>query len=291
MVKHFKGEPSEFIIKYHGNKIKKAGQGLNFFYALYKTNIVSIPITTIDSNFIFNEITNNYQKVSLQGHYTYKITDPKKMALILDFSINPETRQYKSTDPEKLELRLTNILQQLTRTEIEKVDLEQALSISNSLALKLLSQMKDLTILEEMGIQILNITFNSIRPTPEISKALEADYREKLQKKADESIYERRAAAVDQERKIKENELNNQIALEQKKKQLIAIQSENQIKKAEINAKVNELELIPYKDLEPNQLLSLAIKDLSVNAGKIGNLTITSEMLSQILNESNRVKK
>lgn len=291
MVKHFKGEPSDFIIKYHGNKIKKAGRGLNFFYALYKTNIVSIPITTIDSNFIFNEITNNYQKVSLQGHYTYKITDPKKMALILDFSINPETRQYKSTDPEKLELRLTNILQQLTRTEIEKVDLEQALSMSNSLALKLLSQMKDLTILEEMGIQILNITFNSIRPTPEISKALEADYREKLQKKADESIYERRAAAVDQERKIKENELNNQIALEQKKKQLIAIQSENQIKKAEINAKVNELELIPYKDLEPNQLLSLAIKDLSVNAGKIGNLTITSEILSQILNESNRVKK
>jgi regulator of protease activity HflC (stomatin/prohibitin superfamily) len=177
-------------------------------------------------------------------------------------------------------------LQQLTRTEIEKVDLEQALSMSNSLATKLLAEMKELEILEEMGIEILNITFNSIRPTPEISKALEADYREKLQKKADESIYERRAAAVEQERKIKENELNNQIALEEKKKELIAIQSENQIKKAEINAKVTELELYPYKELEPNQLLSFALKDLSKNANKIGNLTITSEILSQILNKN-----
>jgi len=283
MLRYFKGQPARFIIKYHGKKIKKAGRGISFFYAPYKTNIVSIPTQTRDSHFIFNEITNNYQNVSLQGHYTYKIRDPEKMALLLDYSINPESKLYKTNDPEKLELRVTNVVQMATRSEIEKLDLENALRISMSLADTVLKKAREVEVMDEMGIELLSITFNSIKPTPEISKALEADFREHLQKKADEAIYARRAAAVEQERAIKENELNNQIALEEKKQTLIDLQGNNLVKEADFRAKAEKLQLAPFKELSAKQLLALAMKDMGNNAARIGNLTITSEILAQLL--------
>ncbi|MHA1274950.1 MAG: SPFH domain-containing protein [Promethearchaeota archaeon] len=286
MVKHYKGMPGDYIIKYRGGKIKKAGRGLTFFYTKYKTNIVAIPAVTIDANFIFNELTKNYQSITLQGHYTYIIRDPKKMSLILDYTIDPETNQYLTNDPEKLELRITNIIQMETRTKVESMDLEQSLQVSKDLAIEVLESVKESPLLKEMGVDVLSITFTSIRPTPEIAKALEADYREALARKADEAIYERRAAAVEQEQKIKENELNTQITLEKQKQELIDLEGENIIRKSQYEAKANELQLSPYLNLEPKLVLALALKELALNAEKIGNLTITSEILSQLLNQN-----
>lgn len=285
MVKYFKGDPSQFIIKYSSGKLRKARRGLSFFYQAYHTDIGSIPAVTIDSNFIFNEITKNYQKITLQGHCTYRITDPGKMSNLLDFTIDLKTKTYRSTDPEKLDMRIKNVIQMLTRSEILKSDLEEALTVSEELSKIVLEKTKDSELFIEMGIKVLSVTFTSISPTPEMARALEAEYREKLQKKADEAIFERRAAAVEQERKIKENELNTQITLEQKKQQLIALQGENLLRDAEYRSKAKELELAPYKDIDPNKLLALALKDLALNAKKIGNLTITSEILSQLLNK------
>lgn len=287
---YFKGDPSKFIIKYINGRIKKAGVGLSFFYLRYRTNIISIPAMTIDSNFIFNEVTNNYQAITLQGHFTYKINDPMKMATILDFSIDPKGKYYLSDDPEKLEFRIKNVVQMYTRNEIENMDLEEALTASRELAQKVIVMVDDSPIITEMGIDLLSITFTSIKPTPEISRALEADYRENLQMKADEAIYARRAAAVEQERKIKENELENQISLEKKNKTLIALQGENLIKEAEFKAKALKSELGAYKDMDERVLLSLALKEIAKNAEKIGNLTITSEILGSLL-EAKKSKK
>ncbi len=47
-----------------------------------------------------------------------------------------------------------------------------------------------------------------------MAKALQADAREQLLQKADEAVFVRRNAALDLERKIKENELNTEIAVE-----------------------------------------------------------------------------
>ena len=127
------------------------------------------------------------------------------------------------------------------------------------------------------------LSVSSGRYSPEISKALEADYRESLHRKSDEAIYARRAAAVEQERKIRENELNTQITLEEKKKTLIDLQGNNSIEEAEFLAKAKSLELSVYTDLDPRLVLALALKELSGNAQKIGSLTITSEILSSLL--------
>jgi 3-methyladenine DNA glycosylase/8-oxoguanine DNA glycosylase len=51
--------------------------------------------------------------------------------------------------------------------------------------------------------------------------ALEAETREKILKIADDAIYERRNASIEQERGVKENEYNTEIAIENKRRQVL----------------------------------------------------------------------
>jgi hypothetical protein len=153
----------------------------------------------------------------------------------------------------------------------------------------------DANLLDPLGAELLNVTFISAKPTPEVAKALEADYRETLVRKADMAIYARRAAAVEEERKIKENELSTDIALEEQRRRLIDLQGENSLREAEgrgkaleeearHRAKAKQMELEVYGALEPRKVLALALNELGQNAGRIANLTITSEVLAGLLN-------
>ena len=145
----------------------------------------------------------------------------------------------------------------------------------------------------------MNVYFTAVRPTPEVAKALEAEYRETLLRKADEAIYARRAAAVEEEGKIKENEQSSEIALEEQRRQLIALQGENTLQEAEYRGKAVELEgssraqaleleMAIYQKMDARTVLALAMKELGENAGQVGNLTITSEILAAILNGTGR---
>ena len=67
---------------------------------------------------------------------------------------------------------------------------------------------------------MLGLSILAIKPTPETARALEAETREQMFREADEAIYARRNSAVEQERAIKENELNTEIAIETKKRQI-----------------------------------------------------------------------
>jgi hypothetical protein len=140
------------------------------------------------------------------------------------------------------------------------------------------------------------VYFLSTRPTPEVARALEADYRETLLRKADEATYARRAAAVDEERKIKEKELNSDKALEEQRSALIVLQGDNARQEAEnrgraleleaqYRTRVTEAELALYRNLEPRLLLAYAMKELGQNSGRIGNLTITTDVLAGLLNQ------
>ena len=55
-------------------------------------------------------------------------------------------------------------------------------------------------------------------------------------------------------------------------------------KQAEFEAEAVRVQLVPFQTLDARLLLALAFRDLAGNAQKIGNLTITSEILEQLLN-------
>jgi hypothetical protein len=103
-----------------------------------------------------------------------------------------------------------------------------------------------------------------------------------LQQRADQAIYARRANAVEEERRIKQRELDTEIELENRKKDLVDTQARNRIALAEADAKAEELKLRVYGDLAPQVLAGVALKDWAAAGGQIGNLTITPDMLAQL---------
>ena len=171
-----------------------------------------------------------------------------------------------------------------------------------------------------------------------MERALETETRERLQQEADQAIYERRNFAVEQERRIKESELNTEIAVEEKKKQIAEKQMESEIQQAENDRKLREMKvqadisvenqrkqlieqktindrkeadtqgyvlettLKAYKDLDWKTLMALnnngdakfnialAFRQLAENAGKIGTLNISPDLLETLLEDKPQVK-
>ena len=96
---YFKAQPTEYVIKYASGRIKREGQGLAFFYLKHSTQVVAVPTSSMDANLVFNEVTRNFQAVTIQGQFTYRIHDPKRTTSLLNFAMDPATRQYVSERP------------------------------------------------------------------------------------------------------------------------------------------------------------------------------------------------
>ena len=292
---YFKAQPTEYILKYGAGRLTREGAGLAFFFWKHSTQIVAVATSSMDSSFVFNEVTNNFQSVTIQGQLTYRIHSPRQAAALLNFTIDPRTRAYTSNDPDRMAQRIINVVQMETRGELQKLTLEEALSRYEAVAATVQRRVKEGALLEGMGAELLSVYFVAAKPTPEVGKALEATYREELLRKADEAIYARRYAAVEEERKIKENELSTDIALERQREQLIERKGANDLaeaenrgkaleREAEFRARANERELAVYKAFDPRSLVALSMNEMGRNAERLGNLTITSEVLASLLN-------
>ncbi|MFK5975304.1 MAG: SPFH domain-containing protein [Sulfurovum sp.] len=246
-INYIKVSPTSYIMKYQGGKIVQEGVGLSFFYFAPNTSLVLVPINSVDVPFIFQEVTKDFQNITIQGQITYKMSDPKLSASLLDFSINPSTKQYVSEDPQKLSQRVINQLQVLTRDEVQKMSLTEALTSSESIVKQINSSISDSIELKSLGISILSLSILAIKPNSETRRALEAEAREELLKKADDAIYIRRNASIDQERAIKENELNTEIAIENKqleiketqiKAQMAITEQEHELKTSQLSSQI-----------------------------------------------------
>lgn len=258
--RYLKTSPTQFVLHYQKGKLKRSGNGLSFFYFKRSSSISVVPISSKDTSFIFNEITSDFQPVTVQGQVTYRITEPEMVAGLLDFTIKDRSNQYISDDPEKLEQRIVNLLQVYTRTEIQKRSLKEAVQVSDEVSLavrNLLTGSKDL---EKLGIEIQTLAVSAIKPTPEMARALEAEAREDLLKKADDAIYERRNAAVDQERRIKENELQTEIKIEEKQRQIRETKAEANLAIEMREQKIREAKLHGQVKLETEKKLLVATR-------------------------------
>lgn len=158
-----------------------------------------------------------------------------------------------------------------------------------------------------MGLELVNITITSLTPSSELARALQTPTFEALQQKADEAVFSRRAMAVEKERAIAENELNNEIELATRKKSLIEREDENarmqtvakaENRKISANAEAETIRVIDqarvnterdrmkvFADLEPSVVLALAAQEFAGKLSKIDNLTISPDMLSNFVEQ------
>ncbi len=217
-IRFIKVEPTTHLIQYRNGRIAREGPGLSFFYYAPTTSLVSVPVASADAPFIFEEVTADFQTVTIQGQVTYRVADAKRLAALMNFTLDPRGRGYATDEPQKLPQRVINVVHVLARSELQSLPLRQAIRASDALVAAVRDGLVNSPDITQMGLEILGLSILAVRPTPETSRALEAETREQLLKEADEAIYSRRNSAVEQERGIRENELNTEIAVEQKKR-------------------------------------------------------------------------
>jgi regulator of protease activity HflC (stomatin/prohibitin superfamily) len=242
-IRFIKVEPTDFILQFKRGKVVREGAGLSFLYFGPLTSLVLIPIGSVDVPFIFQEVTADFQGVTVQGQLTYRVVEAKKLAQLMNFTLAPNGKRYLSDDPEKLPQRLINHAQVLTRASLKSLPLREALGQSDALVSSLRKGLQSAEVIASLGIEILGLSILAIKPTPETSRALEAEAREQILREADEAVYARRNAAVEQERSIKENELNTEIAVENKKRQIkeTQMEAEKSVQKKKLEIKEAEM--------------------------------------------------
>lgn len=266
--KFIKFLPSEHVLKYKDGKIVKEGNGISFMYYVPNTSVVVIPTSSSDIPYVFEELTNDYQTVNVQGQITYRIVDYRRIAEILDYTYDMKNKKYVTEDYKKIPQRLINITKVLTKKSIENMPLRTAIKSSESLAKAIRAELKENEEVLELGIEIMGFSILGITPNRETARALEAQAREEILKKADEAIYERRNASIEQERMVKENELNTEIAIEEKKKQIQEAQLEAKRVKMVKENKIKDEELGYNTQLEEKrkQFIELSVENAKAEA-------------------------
>lgn len=279
---YYTGKPDLYVVKFAGGKVKQHGRGISFWYWNSLTTILELPATSVLMPFIFNEATVNFQDVTLQGTAQYRITNPLLTNEKLDFR-QKSRREAGGDGREKLGLFVVNIIQTHARAIVSKLALEPVLTEIGALSEKVAATAAADPALAIMGVEIESVHIASARAQPDVQKALQTEYREKVQKQADVAIFERRAAAVQNEKTIKEKELATEIELAEKRKQLVETQAVNTIRMAKAEAEAAQLKLGAYKGVTPATMASLALKDWADKGGSISNLTLTGDMLTEIM--------
>ena len=314
-----KSPPTRQVFLYKSGRVIREGPGASFWYFAPTSTIVSVELGSVDVPFVFEEMSADFQDVTIQGQLTYRVVEPDKLVRLLNYSVDAKDR-YVSDDPDKLNDRLIQQVQKRAHTFTQGTVLQSLLAKSEELSLDLLESLRLSEVVLSHGLEILTLSVLNIKATPEMAKAMQAEAREQLLLKADQAVFARRNTAIELERQIKENELNTErvveekrqavrqaqmqadVAIEQQRAELVDQQVANNRKlaDAQIDALRNTLEAfrpMDWKTLvaasghgDAKGLIALAFQQIAENADKIGRLDISSDLLQSLLDQQDERK-
>ncbi len=311
-IKYFKAAPNTYALVYKNGRVGREGTGLSFFYNTAWSSIVAVPLESVDTPFMFSEVSKDFQDVTVQGQVTVRVTDPKLLAGLMNFALDAKGR-YASDAPFKLPQRVVNAVQVRLRSVLQMMTLRELLRSSDVIVERVSAALREPDALPSLGLDLVSLSILAIKPNPETARALEAQVREELLKEADDATYARRNSAIEQERAIRENELatervvlekrqqiddqamGGRIALEERNKALTALKSENARTEAEAKAfalaelmksvagvDARVLQALTIGQADPNTLIAAAFQGLAENADRIGELNISPDLLQEL---------
>lgn len=334
-IRYKKFESTDYVIKVKKGSIVDRGPGLSFFYNTMTTSMMVIPTTAFDTSFAYDDImTADFQKLNVQGDISYVIANYEKAAKMVNFSYKDTKKEYEtvlSQAKATMAKRILNLTKVYIANFISSRQVREAIKTAEELAQVLRNALKEDETIQEYGIKILAVSILGISPQPDTRKALEAATREEILKQQDDAIYKRRNSAIEQERAIKENELNTEIKiaekekerkekemetsrmlqekqaeldarkiaddinLEEEKKKLVNLQTENEKKKSDAKAYDSQVLLATFAGVDSEIIKALAISgmdskaliakafaEIGDKADKIGMLNVSPDLLETL---------
>ncbi|MET9224751.1 SPFH domain-containing protein [Lentzea sp. NPDC003310] len=301
-LRHLRGAPTVHVRHVRKGAVVHEGTGLSFWFRPRTAVLSEVPVDDRELPMLFHARTRDYQDVTVQLTITYRCTDPETATARIDFSIDPDTGTWRQDPLSQIANTLTESTQQHALKTLGGLDLETAIKtgverVKEAVAGNLTAA--------HIGLEIIDVRVVAIRPDADMEKALQTTIREKVQQEADKATYERRAIAVERERAISENELQNQIELAKREELLVVQRGANALKKAEDHARASRVaddakadgirklaeaeaagekaRLEAYRDVPQATLLALAAKELAGNLPEIGSITLTPDVIQPIL--------
>ena len=217
-IRFVKAEPTTYLMVFERGRVLREGTGLAGFYNATTTTLVAVPVGIQERGFMMEQVTADFQKVTVQGQVTFRVAEPRRLAGLLNFALDRAGKRHASDDPEKLSQRVLKLLEVLSQQSLLALKLPEALRAAGAIAGKIEAGLRAHPELVALGLEIQAVSILAIRPVPETARALEAEAREAILRAADEAVFARRNAAVTQERAIRESELETEIAVEHKKR-------------------------------------------------------------------------
>jgi regulator of protease activity HflC (stomatin/prohibitin superfamily) len=319
LIRHLRADASSHVLCWRAGRLAASGRGLALWFLPLSTSIAEVPLDQREQSFLFHARSTDFQDVTTQGTLTYRIVDPEAVAGSIDFTLDLATGGWVRDPVESLATVLTNLAQREAWAYVAATPVRAILAEGpTELRRRIEAALSQDAALAAMGVAVTSVAIQFVRPEPETERALEAPVRERIQQEADEAAFARRALAVEKERAIQENELQNRIELARRNEQLIAQEGANErrlaTEKAESKrigaegeaqrtrvlgeAEAERLRAVEgarvglerekvgvYQDLSPQILLALAAQQL---AGKlehiaIEHLTIAPDALGPML--------
>ncbi|MCW8129584.1 MAG: band 7 protein [Planctomycetota bacterium] len=316
-LRHLRCEPSAHVLQNRRGKLVRSGRGLAFWFMPLVNSIAEVPCDDRDETFLFHARSRDYQDVTTQGVITYRVKDPAVCAARVDFSVDLDSGAHLKKPLEQISQLLIQSAQQHAWACIAAAPVRELLGqgvsrLREHIAAGLLAEAN----LKDLGLEIASVRVSKVAPTAELEKALQAPTHESIQQTADEAVFQRRALAVEKERAIQENELQNRIELSKREELLIAQKGQNERKRAKEAAEARQIEaeahaarrklnaearaaaiqtveaanvasererMDIYRDLPAEALLGLAAQEFAAKLQKIEHLNVTPELLTPLL--------
>lgn len=101
------------MLQYHKGKPVREGLGLSFFCYSPATSPVAVPVAKTYAPLTFEKSTADFQTVTLHGQVTFRVANPKKLASLMNLTLNASGDRHFSEDPNDRPQRLINMVNML----------------------------------------------------------------------------------------------------------------------------------------------------------------------------------
>lgn len=317
LFRHLRAEPTSHVLGYKNGALRREGPGQAFWFRAINTAIAEVPIDDRELPFLFHVRSADFQELTVQGVITFRVVDPQRVARRIDFAVDLDSGRWTQTPLEQLAGLVMQLAQQFVIDDLVKRDVRRILAdgvapIRAHIAAGLAAE----PALQDLGIEVVAVRVAAVAPTAEMEKALQQPTREAIQQDADQATFHRRALAVESERAIAENELQNRIELARREEELVGREGANQRKRVEEQAAAAMVEAQAADErhalaaarkaatidevqgaqlrvdaeraridaaMPADVLLALAMRELAANLGKVEHLTVTPDMITPVL--------
>lgn len=286
-------KPTDHVVLYKSGRKAREGAGLGGLVFTPTATAAAVPMDARDEIFAVETMTADYQTVTIQGLITFRISDAALAVARQDFSIDLMTGRHKGEPMKQIVERLRAIVQGACRDALGRSTLDAALNKSEELSAVAMATVSADQGLKADGIQVDRVLVLSVKPAPEIRKALEAKLRETLLREADSALFERRRAASADEHALKvreeadrqelaTTEIANSLTLEGERKTLAEARAETALTEAKSAAETSRERLRAFAELGPNAVLAQALYELAARGVVPNTLTLGSDFAQQI---------